>query len=85
MRLSDMFARSLKWDESGHIDQHADFMMSDSLEAQAEAASGSVRYGHFTLSVVLSAETRDEVIDNAAGTRKELQNRRFQEQSFSGL
>lgn len=73
-RLSDMFARSLKWDESGHIDQHADLMMSDALEAQAEAASGHVRYGHFTLAVILHGSRREEVIENATEVRKELQN-----------
>lgn len=76
-RISDMFARSMKFDESGHVDQHADLMMHDSLEAQAEAASGHVRYGHFTLSIILSAETRNEALENARQIRKELQNRGF--------
>lgn len=75
MRISDIFARSLKVDESGHIDQHADLMMRDALEAQAEAASGHVRYGHFTLTVTLTGDDRNEVIANASEVRKELQNR----------
>ncbi len=75
MRISDIFARSLKLDDSGHIDQHADLMMHDSLEAQAEAASGHVRYGHFTLTVTLPGSERQEVIANATEVRKELQNR----------
>jgi type IV secretion system protein VirB4 len=75
MRISDIFARSLKVDETGHIDQHADLMMRDALEAQAEAASGHVRYGHFTLTVILSGDSRNEVIANASEVRKELQNR----------
>lgn len=73
-RLSDMFARSLKWDESGHIDQHADLMMNDCLEAQAEAASGHVRYGHFTLTVNISGPEREKVINDAREVRKEFQN-----------
>ena len=74
MRISDMFARSLKIDETGHIDQHADLMMTDALEAQAEAAAAHVRYGHFTLAVVLSGENREQVLIYANETRKELQN-----------
>lgn len=73
-RLSDMFARSLKMDETGHIDQHADLMMNDALEAQAEAASGHVRYGHFTLTAILCGDNRESVIANASEVRKELQN-----------
>ena len=74
-RISDIFARSLKWEDSGHVDQHADMMMNDALEAQAEAASGHVRYGHFTLTVTLSGSTREQATEYAAGVRKELQNR----------
>lgn len=75
IRIGDMFARSLKMDETGHIDQHADLMMNDALDAQGEAASGHVRYGHFTLTIVLSGESRKQVIENAQEARKELQNR----------
>jgi type IV secretion system protein VirB4 len=75
MRISDIFARSLKLDESGHLDQHADLMMRDALEAQAEAASGHVRYGHYTLTVTLSGTNRSDVIANASEVRKELQNK----------
>ncbi len=74
-RISDIFAKSLKWEESGHIDQHANLMMNDALEAQAEAASGHIRYGHFTLTALLSGDDRDRVIENARNVRKEFQNR----------
>jgi len=74
-RLSDIFARSLKLEHSGHIDQHADLMMNDALEAEAEAASGHVRYGHFTLTVTVNASAREIAIESAAQIRKELQNR----------
>ena len=75
IRISDIFARSLKWEDSGHVDQHADLMMNDTLEAQADAACGHVRYGHFTLTVTLSSTTREQAIESASEVRKELQNR----------
>ena len=74
-RISDIFAKSLKFDDSGHIDQHANLMMNDALEAQAEAASGHIRYGHFTLTTIVSGDNRERVIENAREVRKEFQNR----------
>ncbi len=86
-RISDIFAKSLKWEESGHIDQHANLMMNDALEAQAEAASGHIRYGHFTLTAIVSGDNRERVIENAREIRKEFQNRGLNAriETFNGI
>src|SRR5206468_799385 len=75
--LDVVVAEDMHGEESGNVHLHPVQMTNDALEAAAEAASGDVIYGYYTMTVTVFSEDETTVNEYAKRIQKTVRNRGF--------
>ncbi len=76
-KLGGKAAEAMHGEESGNVQLHPVLMTNDALEAAAEAASGDVIYGYYTMTVTVFSEDETTVNEYAKRIQKTVRNRGF--------
>jgi len=76
-KLGGKAAEAMHGEESGNLQLHPVQMINDALEAAAEAASGDVIYGYYTMTVTVFSEDEQTVTEHAKRIQKTVRNRGF--------
>jgi type IV secretion system protein TrbE len=76
-KLGGKAAEAMHGEESGNVQLHPVQMTNDALEAAAEAASGDVIYGYYTMTVTVFSEDETTVTEYAKQIQKTVRNRGF--------
>jgi type IV secretion system protein VirB4 len=76
-KLGGKAAEAMHGEESGNLQLHPVQMTHDALEAAAEAASGDVIYGYYTMTVTVFSEDDTTVNEYAKRVQKTVRNRGF--------
>ncbi len=76
-KLGGKAAEAMHGEESGNVQLHPVQMTNDALEAAAEAASGDVMYGYYTMTVTVFHEDEATVNEYAKRIQKTVRNRGF--------